>query len=216
MNTLRIFLLLITCCKLKSRNVICAKAGISIMLQIFGRFPVKLGMTHLFIFIIYSTNISAQNPGKFNLGSAPTPEEIAAWDKDVKPNGDGLPPGEGSVLKGLEIYNLKCIGCHGYEGQYGPYDQLVGRDSGKDFDFGIDRNLKRTVGNYWPYATTLFDYIQRAMPQLEPGSLNPDEVYSLVAYILNLNKVVPNDAVMNATTLPTVEMPAKKKFFMNE
>jgi mono/diheme cytochrome c family protein len=153
-------------------------------------------------------------PSRFGFGRAATDAEVKAWDIDVMPDGTGLPPGRGTVAKGAVIYAAQCAVCHGPNGRGGQYDSLVGRDPAEGFPFGKDPALmsKRTIGNYWPYATTLYDYIYRAMPQAVPGSLTPDEVYSLVAYLLFLNGIVPSDAVMTAQTLPKVEMPARRRF----
>jgi len=153
-------------------------------------------------------------PARFGFGRPATDAEIKAWDIDVMPDGTGLPPGSGTVERGAAIYAAQCAVCHGREGKGGQYDVLVGREPGDAFAFGKDPALlnRRTIGNYWPYATTLYDYINRAMPQAVPGSLTPDEVYSLVAYLLYLNRIVPADAVMTAQTLPKVEMPARRRF----
>ena len=105
--------------------------------------------------------------------------------------------------------------CHGATGQGGSADRLVDRETGKNWDFATNPKLVKTVGNYWPYATTLYDYTQRAMPFMQPGTLTPDETYSLVAYILALNKIVPDDAVMDAKTLPAVRMPARDRFVID-
>jgi cytochrome c len=154
----------------------------------------------------------------FGFGREATPEEIAAWDIDVMPDGEGLPPGEGSVARGAVIYKAQCVSCHGARGEGGQYEALVGREPRRGFPFGRDPRiaLKRTIGNYWPYATTLYDYIYRSMPQAVPGSLRPDEVYSLVAFLLYLNQIVPEDAVMNAETLPAVVMPARDRFVVDD
>lgn len=151
-------------------------------------------------------------PEKFGFGRPATREEILAWDIDVMPDGTGLPPGSGTVDQGEEIYRVKCVACHGATGVEGPFDRLVGRNWGKNFDFGIDRHLTKTIGNYWQYATTLYDFIRRAMPQNDPGSLKPDEIYSLVAYLLYRNQIIPRDAVMDAQSLPKVVMPAYGHF----
>jgi S-disulfanyl-L-cysteine oxidoreductase SoxD len=135
------------------------------------------------------------------IGRAATPEEIRAVDIDVMPDGHGLPPGRGTVAEGAATYAAKCQSCHGAKGQGGSFDRLVGRDP----------NVK-TIGNYWPYATTIYDYTARSMPFQQPGSLTPNEVYGLVAYLLNLNEIVPEDAVMDQTSLPKVVMPGRDKF----
>jgi len=147
----------------------------------------------------------------FGFGSPATEEQIRAWDIDVRPDGKGLPAGRGTVAQGASIYAEKCAACHGERGRNGPFEPLVGRVA-EGFPFGRDPSLKRTVGSYWPYATTLFDYMRRAMPWMSPGSLQDDEVYALVAYILHLNEIVPEDAVMDADSLARVVMPAHDRF----
>ena len=149
---------------------------------------------------------------RFGFGRPATAEEIRAWDIDVRPDGAGLPPGRGTVAQGKAVYAEKCAACHGPSGRNGPFDALAGREPRAGFPFGRDPSLVRTVGNYWPYATTLYDYIHRAMPWTQPGALEPDEVYGLVAYLLFLNEIVPEDAVLDAATLPKVVMPARDRF----
>ena len=148
----------------------------------------------------------AQVPERFGFGTPATEARIALWDIDVKPDGEGLPPGGGTVAEGEVVYLAQCAGCHGPTGTEGPNDRLVGTTPWEQWPSG------RAVGNYWPYATTLFDYIRKAMPQLTPGTLTADETYAVIAYILNLNGLVPDDGVMNAETLPAVVMPARNKF----
>ena len=149
------------------------------------------------------------------IGRAATPEEIKKLDIDVMPDGQGLPPGKGSVADGAAIYAAKCASCHGKTGEGASAERLVATDSGKNFDFAMNGKLVKAVGNYWPYATTLYDYTYRAMPFMQPGTLTPDETYALVAYILALNKVIPEDSVMDAKTLPAVKMPARERFVMD-
>lgn len=150
------------------------------------------------------------------IGRAATPEEIKKLDIDVMPDGRGLPAGRGTVADGATIYAAKCRSCHGANGVGGTFDRLVGRESGPNFNFATDPRLVKTVGNYWPYATTLYDYTYRAMPFLQPGTLTPDETYALVAYILALNKIVPDDAVIDQASLPKVVMPARDRFVVDD
>jgi S-disulfanyl-L-cysteine oxidoreductase SoxD len=149
------------------------------------------------------------------IGRAATADEIKAIDIDVMPDGRGLPPGRGTVAEGAAVYATKCQSCHGKDGAGASAERLVDTNSGPNFNFATDPKLVKTVGNYWPYATTLFDYTQRAMPFTQPGTLAPNETYALTAYILSLNKIVPADAVMDATTLPKVVMPSKNRFVMD-
>ncbi len=151
-------------------------------------------------------------PPSFAIGQDATPAQIAVLDIDFGPDGAGAPPGSGSVAEGRAVFNLKCVSCHGITGKEGPNDQLVGREPRDGFPFGETRGIRRTVGNYWPYATTIFDYVNRTMPMTAPGSLTADEVYAVAAYILFLNEIIPEDAVMNARTLPAVVMPARDRF----
>jgi cytochrome c len=148
----------------------------------------------------------------FNLGRQPTAAEIAMVDIDIDAKGTGLPAGSGSAQTGAAVYAAKCALCHGANAEgLGTFPKLVGRDAA-NFEFGTDVKLVKTVGNYWPYATTLFDYIRRAMPFTAPGSLTNDEVYGLVAFLLAKNEIVAETAMMDARTLPAVEMPARKRF----
>ena len=159
---------------------------------------------------------AAEWPGSFAIGREATTAEIAALDIDFGPDGAGAPPGSGSVAEGKVAYDAKCVICHGATGQEGPNDRLVGRDPREGFPFGETRGIRRTIGNYWPYATTIFDYVYRAMPMTTPGTLTPDEVYAVTAYLLFLNEIIPEDAVMNAETLPAVVMPARDRFVTDD
>lgn len=162
---------------------------------------------------VFAQSKPLQKP--LGIGRAATAEEIAKVDIDVMPDGRGLPDGKGTAAEGAKVYAAKCASCHGANGQGGSADRLVDRESGKNWDFATNPRLVKTVGNYWPYATTLFDYTQRAMPFMQPGTLTADETYALVAHILALNKIVPEDAVMDRTTLPKVVMPSRDKFVMD-
>jgi len=147
---------------------------------------------------------ASRGPG---LGRAASTEEIGPWDISIPPSGERLPAGSGSVTQGATVYAAKCQSCHGEKGAGKPADPLVG---------GIGTlaspNPVRTVGSYWPYATTLFDYVRRAMPTTAPMSLTNEEVYAVSAYILHLSGIVAADAVMNAQTLPKVRMPNRDGF----
>ena len=156
--------------------------------------------------------VAQEWPTSFGIGRPATAEEIGAWDIDVMPDGTGLPPGSGTVAEGASLYAVQCAACHGATGIEGPNDRLVGRNPEDDFAFARNPRLRKTIGSYWPYATTLYDYIYRAMPQTAPGSLTPDEVYSLVAYLLYRNDIVAEEVVMNAATLPAIVMPARDRF----
>lgn len=149
----------------------------------------------------------AQTP---NLGQPITPQELAAWDISIETNGAGLPAGGANAVAGAAVYAAKCAGCHGAKGQGQPSDRLVGDAS----LLRGDGPPGKTVGNYWAYATTLFDYIHRAMPLTQPQSLTPNETYGVSAYILFLNGIVGEKEVMNARTLPKVKMPARELYFV--
>lgn len=155
-----------------------------------------------------------QLPPRFGFGRAATEGEIRKADTDVRPDGRGLPRDSGTVAAGEVIYKQRCMACHGVTGVEGPFNKLVGRMPGDNFNFARDPKLPalRTIGSYWPYASTLYDYVNRAMPFDAPGSLKPREVYSVVAYLLNRNGLIPANAVMNERTLPAVVMPARDRF----
>jgi S-disulfanyl-L-cysteine oxidoreductase SoxD len=147
----------------------------------------------------------AQSP---NLGKPISPAEITAWDINILPDGTGLPPGSGTPAEGARIYSAKCLACHGQEGKGGPSARLIGGETVKSMD------SEKTIANFWPYATTLFDYIRRAMPWQQPRSLTNQEVYALTAYILSLNKLIGDSDTMNAQTLPKVRMPNRDGFIV--
>ena len=141
------------------------------------------------------------------LGAAVSPEEVARWDISIPPSGAGLPMGSGTARLGLPVYEQKCLACHGAKGVGKPADALAGGAGSL-----ASKTPLRTVGSYWPYATTLFDYVRRAMPIANPLSLSNDEVYAVSAYVLFLNGIVGEDAQMNAQTLPQVKMPNRDGF----
>jgi len=157
-------------------------------------------------------------PASFGFGRDASPEEIAAWDIDVKPDGLGLPPGQGTVDEGKALYAAQCAVCHGKSGVEGPNDRLVVHSAAESFPDASDVAAwqHRTIGNYWPYATTLFDYVRRSMPMNVPGSLDANEVYALTAYLLFLNHIVPGDTSLDAATLKQVEMPARNRFVTDD
>jgi len=142
-----------------------------------------------------------------NLGRTPTPQEIRAADISIPPSGAGLPAGSGDAKAGAQVYASKCLACHGEKGAGKPADALVGGIG----SLATPKPL-RTVGSYWPYATTLFDYTRRAMPLQNPKTLTDDEVYAVSAYILFLNGIIAENAPMNAQTLPLVKMPNRDGF----
>ncbi len=146
-------------------------------------------------------------PGHYGIGMTPTRAEIDGWAIAARPDGEGLPPGKGSVQEGAEIYVEQCAACHGTFGEgEGRYPKLVGGEL-------TGERPEPTVGSYWPYAVTLFDYINRAMPFPSPHALNADQVYAMTAYILNLNNIVDNNFVADRVSLPKVKMP-RQDFFI--
>ena len=153
---------------------------------------------------LISSVCEAQHP---NLGRPLTPEEIGKLDITVTPDGNGLPAGSGSVSAGAKVYAEKCQSCHGPKGQGGPQDQLTG-------GIGTLTSAKpvKTPVSYWPSATTIFDYVRRAMPLQSPQSLTDDEAYAVTAYILSIDGIVPQDAVLDAKSLPQVKMPNRDGF----
>ena len=146
------------------------------------------------------------------LGKPITEADVQSWDISILPDGRGLPAGNGSPAQGAKIYAEKCAACHGEAGKGGIapfYPALVG---GEPLTNGIE--TAKTIANYYAYATTVFDYIRRAMPYNQPRSLTGDEVYALTAYILSLNKLIGENDVMDAKTLPQVKMPNRDNFIL--
>lgn len=141
------------------------------------------------------------------IGRTATPQEIAGWNIDVRSDGQGLPPGRGTVAAGKQVYEAKCVACHGEAGKGASAPALAG---------GVGSlatpKPRRTIGSFWPYASTVFDYIYRAMPWDKPMSLSHDEVYSVTAYLLSLDRLVPPDAVLDPSSLPKVAMPNRNGF----
>lgn len=154
----------------------------------------------------------AVSAGPLGIGSTATPEMIAGWDIDIRPDGTGLPAGEGSVAEGEGLYEAKCASCHGLFGEgAGRWPVLAGGEGTLD-----TAHPEKTVGSYWPYASTLWDYIHRAMPYPAPQSLTDDEVYSISAYVLYLNDIVDDDFVANKETFAQVKMPNEPNFYIDD
>jgi mono/diheme cytochrome c family protein len=153
----------------------------------------------------------AQTASYKNIGRAPTKEEIEAWDLSIGPDGKGLPPGQGTAKDGAPIFAAKCAVCHGDEGQGA---KIGPRVVGGIADTETLTTLKpvRSVGGYWPYATTVWDFIRRAMPRDQGGTLTPNEVYALTAFILAKSKIIQETDVLDAKTLPQVKMPNRNAF----
>ena len=151
-----------------------------------------------------------------NIGRTATADEIRAWDIDANATGVGLPAGSGTYERGAVVFATQCASCHGAKGEgLATNPRLVGAEP-RDFSFARDPKIPKTIGNYWPYATTLYDYINRAMPFTSPGSLAPDDVYSVVAFLLAENGIIERRQVMDAMSLPRVYMPAKDRFVRDD
>jgi mono/diheme cytochrome c family protein len=157
-----------------------------------------------------SASLSGERPAQsptFGVGRTPTPEELTAIDIEVTPDGAGLPTGSGTAAAGKAVYTSRCETCHGPTGTEGPQDMIAGGRG----SLATPTPLK-TVGSYWPYATTLWDYIHRAMPFDHPGTMTADEIYATTAYVLYLNGIIAEQDAINQTTLPQVKMPNRNGF----
>ena len=168
--------------------------------------PLKIRVAVAALAVLTSV-ASARAQSPYGIGRAATPAEIAGWNIDIGRDGSGLPPGSGTVAHGREVFAQQCAACHGEKGEGGIGDKLAGGQ-------GTIATAKpvRTVGSYWPYAPTLFDYIRRAMPQNAPQSLSNEDVYAVSAYVLNLNGLLSADATLDAKTLAAIKMPNRDKF----
>jgi mono/diheme cytochrome c family protein len=155
--------------------------------------------------LIFPAHAEAQN--HYGIGRTATAAEIAGWNIDIGRNGENLPAGSGSVSHGREVFEQQCAACHGAKGEGGVGDRLVGGQG----TIASKKPIK-TIGSYWPYAPTLFDYIRRAMPQNAPQSLDNDDVYAVSAYILNLNGLLAADATLDAGALSAIKMPNRGMF----
>jgi len=156
---------------------------------------------------MYVAGVLADEP-LYGFGSTPTAAEIEAWNIDIRPDGKGLPVGQGTATQGEETYLQYCSACHGEFGEgVGRYPALIGGENSLDQD-----RPKKTVGSFWPYATTLWDYVNRSMPFGNAQSLEADQVYAIVAYILNMNDLIGPDTVMDQRSLPGVKMPNRNGF----
>lgn len=162
--------------------------------------------------IVELTNAETHPVGYFKYGNEASPEEIAGWDIDIRPDGQGLPEGSGTVEDGEMLYEAKCASCHGSfgEGAQG-YPVLAGGEGSL-----TEARPEKTVGSYWPYASTLWDYIHRAMPFQAPESLEDDEVYALTAYVLYLNELVEDDFELNKQSFSSIVMPNQASFYRDD
>ena len=170
------------------------------------------GFSALGLGVALAASVAWAEPGGFGLGRVATSEEIAGWDVDVRPDGTGLPPGSGSVEQGEAIYLERCAACHGEFGEgAGRYPVLMG-----GFDSLQEDRPEKTIGSYWPYASTIWDYVQRAMPFGEARSLSADETYAVTAFLLYLNEVVEDDFVLTRENFAEVRLPNEEGFFLRE
>jgi len=151
--------------------------------------------------------VNAAHAEGFGLGHAPDAETLRTADSAIGPRGVELPPGRGSVAEGAQLYAQQCAACHGATGREGPDPVLVGGQGSLASDEPV-----QTIGSFWPYATTVFDYIRRAMPFTAPGSLRDEQVYALTAFLLAVNGVVPQDTVLDRSSLAAVRMPNRDAF----
>ncbi len=164
--------------------------------------------------LLLAAGIAARAGGATALAEAPhlgqpiAPSDFSAWDITILPDGSNLPPGSGTAGEGAKIFAEKCSACHGDGGKGGVAARLIGGPPKASLDGG------KTIANYWPYATTLFDFIRRSMPWTAPRSLSDQEVYALCAYILSENKLIPPELTVNAKTLPAVKMPNRDNFII--
>ena len=149
----------------------------------------------------------APAPAPRVIGHPITEQQVSAWDIDVSPGNGGLPPGKGSVAQGRQLYGEGCAACHGVHADDGPAPKLRGGRGSL-----ASAKPVMTIGSYWPYAETVFDYIRRAMPFDRPGSLSDDQVYALTAYLLRINDILPEDAELDAARLARIRMPNRDGF----
>ena len=159
------------------------------------------------------SGFSTPSPSRLGIGELATPAEIARWDIDIRPDGQGLPEARGDVQQGDQIFAELCASCHGdFAEGLGNYPALVG---GEPKELKTDQRPEKTVGSFWPYATTLFDYIRRAMPFGDAQSLSADETYALVAFLLSMNDIIPEDSVLDAESLAAITMPNEDGFYFD-
>ena len=164
----------------------------------------------IFLVLLAIPNFIIAEERKFNLGKIATKTEIAGWDIDVRPDGLGAPLGSGSAIKGEEVYAEQCASCHGDFGEgLDRWPELVGGEDSLDTHDPV-----KTTGSYWPYASTMYDYINRAMPFGVAQSLTHDETYQVVAYLLYMNEIIDEDFVLNDKNIGKIKMPNVEGFLM--
>ncbi len=170
----------------------------------------KTGSLLLGLFCACAVTFAAAQP-KYGLGTQASDTQIASWNIDVAPDGKALPPGSGTVADGEKVYMNSCVACHGLKLEGGVGPALAGGDGSLTTDKPV-----KTIGSYWPYATTLFDYIRRAMPFQAPQSLSNEQVYAVTGYILHMNKLIEANTTVNASKLAAVKMPNRNGFFVDD
>lgn len=174
--------------------------------------PASMLLKSLVCFLAIGVGVlqaESSNERRFpGVGQPVSDQDVARIDIDVMPDGRGLPAGSGSAVEGKPLYARLCANCHGEEGEGGGFDALAGGVPANARMFAQDPSVTRTIGNYWPYATTVFDYVRRSMPFDQPGSLKDEQVYALTAYLLYLNDLVDARTVIDAGSLPGIKMPA--------
>lgn len=171
------------------------------------QYKILIGSMTVILLVLWVAQTCFAQAPTYGVGRKPTVEEIKAWDIAIGPDGKELPPGHGTVAAGKEVYTKRCLECHGAEGKAGKFDVLVGGQE----TLKSEKPMK-TIGSYWPYATTLWDHIHRAMPFDRPGTLTTDQVYDVTAYLLYLNGIIAENEVMDALSLPNVKMPNRNGF----
>jgi S-disulfanyl-L-cysteine oxidoreductase SoxD len=169
--------------------------------------PILKSALAMLALTIAASSASAETQGHYGIGRTASDAEIAGWNIDIGRNGENLPPGSGTVSQGRELFAQQCAACHGEKGEGGVGERLVGGQG----TIATPKPIK-TVGSFWPYAPTLFDYIRRAMPQNAPQSLSNQDVYAVSAYILNMNGLLPVDATLDARSLSAIKMPNRSMF----
>jgi S-disulfanyl-L-cysteine oxidoreductase SoxD len=173
----------------------------------------------LFMMTSVATSEALAQMPTYGVGRAPTAEEVKAWDLTIPPDGQGLPPGRGTAVLGKPVYAERCAACHGENGEDPKYRALAGgrgpltsAELSENLDWLLGGKPVLTIGRFWPYATSLWGYINRAQPFDEPGSLTHDQVYAVTAYLLYLNGIIGEADVLDAGTLPAVKMPNRNGF----
>ncbi len=168
---------------------------------------IRVTTTILVLTLIGINGVSADVPIGPKLGQHASAEQIDRWRISVMPDGTGLPAGQGNAIQGKNVYSAKCQSCHGPKGEGGSADQLAFARMQL-----TDEWPEKTIGTYWPYATTLFDFNRRSMPMQAPGSMVDDEVYAVTAYLLFLNGIIGEQDILDAQSLPKIHMPNRDGF----